>query len=186
MLLEQLREKTSLYHQKIEKNVLLSKLMGPLTLPDYVEVLKKFYGFYMPLETQAIPEFLNQNKDFQKFYFPKLSLLKKDLDALAPASDVLKLCPSTPNPTSPFGWLGVLYTLEGSCLGRAMLWPRIQRQLRLDCGGSFFGSASNDLKTRWAAFCKDMTEQVRSEAEAQEVIAGAIATFVSLDEWFKQ
>lgn len=74
MLLEELREKTKPYHQKIEKNVLLRKLMGPLTLPDYIEVLKKFYGFYLPLETETIPEFLNHNCDFQKFYFPLFPL----------------------------------------------------------------------------------------------------------------
>lgn len=117
MFLAELREKTSPYHREIEKNVLLSKLTGSLTLPDYVEVLKKFYGFYIPLETETIPQFLKQNGEFQKFYFPKLQLLNRDLDSLAPASDAPKLCPSTPNPASPFGWLGVLYTLEGSCHG---------------------------------------------------------------------
>lgn len=186
MLLAELREKTSSYHRKIEENVLLRKLMGPLTLSDYIEVLKKFYGFYVPLETQAIPRFLKKNNVFQKFYFPKLPLLKRDLDALATASDGVKLCTFTPNPANPFGWLGVLYTLEGSCLGRAMIWPHIQQLLRLDSGGSFFGTASQELQSHWAAFCQDMTEQARSESEVQEVIAGAIATYVSLDEWFKQ
>ncbi len=186
MFLAELREKTSPYHQKIEKNMRLSKLMGPLTLLDYIDALKKFYGFYVPLETQAVPQFLKQNHVFQKFYFPKLSLLKRDLEMLATASNTLKLCRFTPNPTHPFGWLGVFYTLEGSCLGRAMMWPHIQQKLQLDRGGSFFGTASHDLKTHWAIFCKNMTEQVQSESEAQEVITGAIATFVSLDEWFKQ
>jgi heme oxygenase len=186
MLLDKLREKTKPYHREIEKNVLLRKLMGPLTLLDYIEILKKFYGFYLPLETQTIPKFLNQNNIFQKFSFPKLPLLKRDLDALGLDDDALKLCPCTPNPATSFGCLGVLYTLEGSCLGRAMMWPHIQQQLRLDCGGSFFGTASPGLQTHWADFCKGMNEQVLSGSEVQEVIDGAIATFVTLDEWFKQ
>lgn len=186
MLLAELREQTSPYHRKIEKNELLRRLMGPLTLSDYIEVLKKFYGFYVPLETQAIPRFLNKNNVFQKFYYPKLPLLKSDLDALATASDALKLCIFTPNPATPFGWLGVLYVLEGSCLGRAMMWPRIQQQLRLDSGGFFFSTGLQDLQAHWAAFCQNMTEQVHSGSEVQEVIDGAVATYVSLDEWFKQ
>lgn len=185
MLLVELREKTKPYHQNIEKNVLLKKLMGPLTLPIYIEVLKKFYGFYVPLETHSIPQFLSQNNVFQKFYFPKLPLLIRDLDELAVARE-LDICSNTPNPSNPFGWLGVLYTLEGSCLGRAMMWPKIQQQLRLECGGAFFYTDPHDLHTHWAAFCKDMSKEVLSKDETQEVIDGAIATFVLLDEWFKQ
>lgn len=68
----------------------------------------------------------------------------------------------------------------------AMLWPHIQQQLRLDSGGSFFGNASHDLKTNWAAFCKNMTELVQSESEAKEVINGSIETYISLNKWFNQ
>lgn len=186
MFLTELREKINPYHRKIEENVLLRKLMGPLTLTDYIDVLKKFYGFYVPLEAQAIPRFLKQNSVFQKFYFPKLPLLERDLKALATSSDAVMLCPFTPNPTNPFGWLGVFYTLEGSCLGRAMMWPNIQERLHLKSGDSFFSTDSHDLQNHWSAFCKNMSEQVRSEVDAQEVISGAIATFVALDEWFKK
>jgi heme oxygenase len=184
MFLQELREKTYSYHQEIERNALLSKLTGSLNLNDYKAVLKKFYGFYLPLETQLIPPFLKANPDFKKFYFPKIDLLVKDLTAFSITKSQLPIYSSFTQPSNPYGWLGVLYTMEGSCLGRAMLWPRLQKKLALTCDQSFFSSASGDLKGRWATFIQQMTEQVKSDRDKQEVIEGAIWTFKSLNEWF--
>lgn len=184
MVLEELREKTKPYHQKIEKNILLAKLLGNVTVEDYVNILKKFYGFYFPLERMIIPNCLKDHAGLEIFYFPKLDLLEKDLSIFLRTPSEIKNCHSFPHIKSYFGWLGLLYTLEGSCLGRAMLWPRLQKKLDLKEGGSFFSSASTDLKGRWEAFCRQMVAEVDNESNKNELINGSISTFISLDEWF--
>lgn len=184
MIIPQLREKTAFYHQQVEENSLLSRLLGDLTLQDYIEILKKFYGFYFPLEKQYIPESLKKNAELKDYFYPKLKLLERDLKVFLPTVSNLPVCPACPNPESPFGWLGVFYTLEGSCHGRAMLWPRIHRKLGIEKGHTFFSGASDDLKVRWGKFCQKMTDLVTSEAEKEAVIQGSVETFISLNKWF--
>lgn len=184
MILEELREKTKPYHQEIEKSLTLSKLLENCTLDDYINVLKKFYGFYLPLETKLIPEFLNTHKELKEFYFPKLKYLENDLKFFLPTLSGLEICRSFPEPENYFAQLGILYTLEGSCLGRAMLWPGLEKNLSLSKGGSFFFSGSKDLKEHWKQFCESMVSQVKDENDKNQLINGSIATFISLNKWF--
>lgn len=184
MVLDELREKTKPYHQQIEKNELLSQLLGNITLDEYVKILIKFYGYYLPFETQLMPQFLLDHADLKLFYFPKLQYLKNDLSEFHPILSDVETCTLFPRTASYFGQLGMLYTLEGSCLGRAMLWPRLQKKLNLQTGGTFFSSASTDLRERWKKFCQEMVDQVKSESNKDDLINGSIATFISLDEWF--
>lgn len=184
MVLERLREQTRPYHDELERAPLLTKLVGHLSIDDYVSVLKKFYGYYYPLETQKFPAFLEKQPTYKFFFRPKMDLLKEDLSKFDVDLSQIPLCENLPAPKNPSGWLGVFYTLEGSCLGRKFLWPRIQKTLSLpEKMGTFFSSGKEDVRSKWKAFCDQMCEKVSSELQEKELIEGSIETFTTLNEW---
>ena len=181
MLLNDLREQTRPYHQELERQPLLHKLLGPLTNNEFISILKGFYGFYKPLEDKFMAQ---QLVELQKFFFPKSQLIESDLNKMGYSLQDAQLCTHLPKLEENYHWLGVFYTLEGSCHGRKFLWPKIQKHLQLSQESSFFLERSHDLKEHWKNFCDNMCLQVQGEQEKIALIQGSISTFQSLKAWF--
>jgi heme oxygenase len=64
MILERLRSETQRNHKKLEESPLLTQLTSKsITKPVYTEILKKFYGFFYPLEL-----LLNETAGFSSLF----------------------------------------------------------------------------------------------------------------------
>lgn len=186
--LTKLRQATASYHQTIESNALLKSLMGNVTQENYLNVLRKFYGFYTPFEDQLIQGsyhyFGHQNFSYQ----PKTLQLQQDLTYFKIDHHSIPLCKIHPQLTSFASLLGCLYVLEGSTLGRMMLWKNISEHLNLDPkkGGNFFYGTGEKTRENWKQFCQLLTNEANEEQEEGACIQTAICTFCHLNEWFEQ
>lgn len=187
-ILQKLRAETLTHHNGIEENPLLKKLTGNLSQMEYISILEKFYGFYLPFENsldwnevEVLTEMkLNGNRR-------KVPLLEKDLRYFNVFSDQILLSSRYPRSLSFPALLGCFYVLEGSCLGRKMMWPRLSKKLGLNEneGGVFFYDCGDKLPETWKNFCELLTSKIRTDAEEQQCIGAAIQTFENMDNWFK-
>lgn len=187
-ILEKLRAETATHHDTIEKNPLLSRLTKNLSLTEYIYILKKFYGFYLPFENflnWAEIELLTQMK--LAVNRQKAPLLKQDLQYFDVAVDQIPISPIYPRPLSYPAVLGCFYVLEGSCLGRKMMWPRLSAKLHLQSnqGGAFFYDCGDGIKKIWTDYCDMLNSKICKESEEKDCIHAAIQTFENIDVWFK-
>src|SRR6476646_4923354 len=123
-LLEIFRNQTSSHHEGIES--LLDLLNENFTLSSYTQLLKRFYGFYLPLE-KLFGEFLSPHLfPFDMDSRRKSPLLRDDLISLGltpSAIERLPLCSEDelPEILNDSSILGCLYVIEGSTLGGQVL-----------------------------------------------------------------
>jgi heme oxygenase len=188
-IIQKLKTNTSACHKAIEENALLKKLMGKqITLSEYISILKKFYGFYLPFEDsldwgeiESLTEMrLTANRR-------KTTLLEKDLLYFNIPLDQILISPVYPHSHTFPALMGCFYVLEGSCLGRRMMWPRLANTLGLgeNQGGVFFLDCGDELPETWKCFCSLLTSKIKTDADEQECINAAIQTFEDIDKWFK-
>ncbi len=190
MMLEALREKTRDSHKTIEQNWLLSSLMSPtLTTAVYIEVLKKFYGFFLPLEKILMKEW--QRTGLVKVMESRLKtpLLKKDLEFLIRDLNAIQICENLPFSDSAAKCFGILYVTEGSTLGGQMIAKAVKQSLGMtnELGLSFFSGYSSRTMSVWAETCK-IIEQFAQENQAQkpQIVSAAVETFDQLHKWFEE
>src|ERR1017187_7980985 len=121
MELTRLRNATETLHRKIERDMNL--LRPSFTLDQYVSLLRRFYGFHQPWESEvdALLEVV-----LPSFFAPrrKLENIESDLRFLGSASEDLlhiPLCVKLPPLNRVGSALGSLYVIEGSSLGGRIL-----------------------------------------------------------------
>jgi heme oxygenase len=91
MILESLKARTADSHRRVEESKLLQPLTAPSLTPGaYCSILRKFYGYFQPLEDRVasinglrelLPDFPHRRK---------ASLLRQDLAAL-PGGETIKI-----------------------------------------------------------------------------------------------
>jgi len=185
---QKLREQTSVCHSAIEANPLLKRLTQNLSLMEYINILIKFYSFYLRLEKSldwtkiATLTEMKFTADKQKF-----PILEKDLSYFGVSLEEIPLSPYYPRLQTLPAILGCFYVLEGSCHGRKMMWPRLSAKLSIkeNEGGAFFCDSVNQPQENWKCFCELLTSKVKTEADETECILTAVQTFKDLDQWFK-
>lgn len=145
-----------------------------LTLNDYIEILKRFYGYYSTLE--------------EKFDFKgreKKQLLINDLKFLG-VEDLSKvpLFNSFPSSTDrSFEW-GLRYVIEGSTLGGMILSPHFKDKLNLsDRGVSFFSGYGPGTPKMWREFLVELETFNQTQDDLESACRGAEFTFSSLNDW---
>ncbi len=184
---------TQTHHSLLEANPHLHRLMSDrLTRTDYVWLLSRMYGFYVPLEarlSQFEPLWQQCGLDFNRRR--KVPLLEQDLLAsglTAAALEQLPHCPSIPLVQSFAQAVGVLYVLEGATLGGQMISRHLALQLglRLEREATFFSSYRSETGSMW----RQLSVQINSYAETAfshtdmaTMILSAQATFQTLDDW---
>ncbi len=179
-LMLRLKAETSAAHDRIEAEVGLAERM---TSPDgYRRLVARFHGFHRVFEPEAATALADD-----AFFGPrrKLDLLERDLAALglrAAEIEALPRCRSLPAPPTPAAALGALYVVEGSTLGGALIARDVERVLGLtpETGCAYFRAYGRETAAMWRAFC----QHVETSGEpADEVVAGALATFERLRAW---
>ncbi|HEY8171116.1 MAG TPA: biliverdin-producing heme oxygenase [Candidatus Limnocylindria bacterium] len=78
----------------------------------------------------------------------------------------------------PVAILGVLYVMEGSTLGGAVLRRHLARAFDLaDAGLRYYSPYGTHPKPHWAAFSHRMNQAVTDEADGRRVVTAAAETF---------
>jgi heme oxygenase (biliverdin-IX-beta and delta-forming) len=184
MLLDLLRLQTKPYHDRLEESL---NFMDPeLTMEEYKTILRKLWGFYIPVEQQinSITE-INQYLNFDQR--KKQTVLENDLRALAINIDRLRLCNYVPCIETVPQALGCLYVLEGSTLGGQIISKHIEKRLELDKtkGCAFFHGYGEQTGSKWREFCQVLCSYPESNTiEQKSILDTAIITFLAFEKWF--
>lgn len=186
MILAKLKEATKTQHLRLEKSVDL--LNNALDLKSYQDLLRKFYGFYAPLESQLLRIIKEKNIDFRFEPRLKLPLLKYDLQILNGGDfeiNRLEICGDLPHIETFAQSLGCLYVVEGATLGGQIIGRHLREYLNLtpENGAAFFNSYSGEVGRMWKEFGVMATAQAEILDSDEEIITAARETFTKLDGW---
>jgi heme oxygenase len=189
-ILEAIREATSENHKRLENSTLLLSIsQKDLSLENYILILKKFYGFFQPLE-QSIGVFQSSLSQLLPDYSTrrKAEWLQQDLNALVTDTDAKLICTDLPKISQLAEAWGCLYVLEGSTLGGKMISRVVEACLGLGPrnGASFFNGYGEETGTRWKNFTKALTEYSTASGEDEKTIAAANETFLKFGQWINQ
>ena len=112
----------------------------------------------------------------------KAPLLSRDLAAVGGTPLAGAVVPAVTD--SAFA-LGCLYVLEGATLGGQHLLPLVQRQLGLsgEHGASYLASYGSDVGAMWHRFGAAVESHCQDADASKRAVAGAVATFLALEEW---
>lgn len=181
-----LRRQTRAHHEALENGLRLTR--EDLSLTQYINLLERFYGLYLPLE-QALGA-LREAYLYIGLDWPhrvKVPLLVKDLTALGRPADLrtLALCGEIPRLDSLYQALGCLYVLEGATLGGQILSKHLRRLLGLtaETGAAFFTSYGAQVGARWKAFQAMLRAQITQADAQEETVKSACATFIAFQVW---
>lgn len=182
-LFAELKSTTKAAHDELEKN--LDLLSPELSLDDYINVLKKFYGVYRPVEAQI------RNSSFGSFFSDryKLSHLIADLKHFGLTDSEINSLPvheEFHNNASLAELLGILYVLEGSTLGSLILSKHFASRFDLTTlnGLTFFTAYGANTMPRWMEW-KAISERLETEwnLARETVLNSANKTFSELRIW---
>ena len=187
-ILNVLREETREEHRVLEASL---PLMSPsFTIRDYIHLLQKFYGLYLPLERKlaAGAEFQRAIGDWESRR--KTPAIAADLTTLGMSPDDISRLPIYPllihEPQSAASEFGTAYVLEGATLGGQIISRHLEKQLGVtpESGGRFFSSYGDKVGSMWKRFQKALTGQA-TEANREEIVGSAKQTFSMFREWLK-
>lgn len=190
MISERLRSETAGHHESIEQAKRFSRLGNDdFTLPEYVEILERFYGFYQPLEV-AFCRHADVIDALQYEARFKLPLLKKDLIHLGHTEESiarLPICSDMPATDSKAHVLGCMYVMEGSTHGSQFIAKRLRERFNLQDGGlAFYEGYGQNTMPQWKAFKAYLDSEVSQGQDGDAVVMAAAQTFESLQCWMDQ
>ncbi|WP_232520772.1 biliverdin-producing heme oxygenase [Rhodobacter sp. CZR27] len=186
-LAQDLRQKTAALHERVE--VLLGLPDSIVDRANYIAWLGHYLALYEPLESRmAAFDGWTELGPFNPDPGHSRRLIQ-DLDAFCIDARTVERAPaaSCPALTSFAQALGARYVLEGSALGGKVILRHLRARLGDEIGEAtaFFGGPYHAEATLWRTF-KGALERFGAEHpdERADVLAGAVATFTALLEWF--
>ena len=159
----QLKAATTVHHERLERRVDIERHLR--SRDAYRALLERFYGFHRPIEAVLAP--------FAGAFTPRHPLLAQDITALGGEVANLPMATRLPEVHSVRDALGVLYVLEGSALGGAVIGRMVERELGIP--STYF--ARRGIAARWRAF----GAHVERHAPASD--RAAVATFEDMERW---
>lgn len=190
MILTRLKQETQVYRDRLEQHSYVISLTQPdVTLEDYTEVLRLFYGFYAPIETiisqmaawQSVPLNFERRR--------KTPLLERDLRAFG-ATDLslqtIPRCTDLPILRSFAHALGSMYALEDATLDKQPVIRHLQSTLSFDGGRgcAFFTRYGLERGAMWRAFGSFVGVYAATRTLQSAIIAAACDTYNALEHWF--
>ncbi len=175
--MQTLRAETRAEHDAIEAVITLDGV----SLDDYCSLLKRFTGFYGPLERalESVGDWGVVGIDFDRRR--KLPRLQADLAILGTPHG--EDCPFVPQPANWSEALGVLYVLEGASLGGRVISRLLERTLALsaESGAAFFSGYGAATGAMWTSFCDALARY--SPGPDPRIVGSAVTTFRALRHW---
>lgn len=187
-LLPALKSETAAQHAALEDGLDLFK--RSTTAEGYLELVKKFYTIYRPMERRLSEsmDWAQAGWDFEARL--KTGWLEQDLQALGMSPEEIQnlpLCAYVP-PVENLGQaIGCLYVLEGSTLGGQFISKRLRDTLGItpETGGQFFSGYGADTGPQWKRFGTWAEGLAASDPALQPVaVDTAKATFDCFFRWF--
>jgi heme oxygenase len=187
MLLKEIRNRTAENHARLENTPLLSSFAHQrIDLPTYLEILRRFYGYFAPLEQvlDTFPALVRWLPDYTERR--KAKLLLDDLNTINNHSKV-NMCENLPSIRTVAQAFGCLYVMEGSTLGGKIIYSVLKKQLDLDKmrGAAFFYGYGSETGTKWKTFGARLEAFATDSAADEEIIAAADDTFLKLEQWMQ-
>ena len=186
VILQRLKQATAAAHAAIESH---SVLLDPgLSRATYRACLRRFFGYYAPLEGRMLRSRAWHGAGLAYGDRHKTPQLAQDLAALGMTPDELEqtpLCYGLPDLRSTARLFGCLYVIEGATLGGQVVTRHLRASLALtpQSGSAFFSGYAEHTGSRWKAFGAHLTTYARASQADDEIVAGANATFETLDRW---
>jgi heme oxygenase len=186
MNLQRLNQANADAHPAIETH---SVLLDPgLSRATYRTCLRRFFGYYAPLEARMLRSQAWRGAGLSYGDRHKTPQLSQDLAALGVTPEELAQtpwCHGLPDLRSTARLFGCLYVIEGATLGGQIVTRHLQANLAVtpQSGGAFFSGYAEHTGSRWKAFGAHLTTYARASQADDEIVAGANATFETLDRW---
>ena len=186
MVLEKIRSATAAHHQQLEASPLLKHINDrTITMPVYIELLNKFYGYFQPVELA-----LNRYNEISA-YLPdyhqrrKAVTLAEDLRKLSGLSAAQGPCSDLPMINNAGKAFGCLYVMEGSTLGGRIISSVLKDRLNIDhlSGASFFYGYGAETGPKWKAFNESLSLFSSKYNNDDDIVQGAADTFEKLGRW---
>lgn len=185
IFLQELREGTAFWHRQLEDLDQSKAILAEEVTPQqYLLYLKTMYGFIKPFESAVYPQLTIP--DIGRRY--KTALLEKDMAQLGMGPDAIAEIPlyRLPATVSNAEAMGMMYVIEGSTLGGAVIYKHIHKVLGLDAqnGASYFQPYGQQAGSYWKTFREQLVAFSLGQQKEQEVIAAATQTFKNIHDWF--
>jgi len=180
-VLTRLRAETRPQHDAIEAALDLTN--ETLTLDAYRRLVERFHGFYLPLEAGLLKIGGWMERSIDLTERQKTLLLKNDLQALGVSDpEMVPVCTVLPPHGTIAAAFGCLYVLEGATLGGQVISQLLRNRLGVtpETGGRFFHGYGDRTGAMWQAFRAVLTATVVKPCEADEAVAAAKETFLTL------
>ena len=185
-----LRAYTRNVHQQLhEHSHFVALFDGTIELSQYRALMQAFHGFYVPMERAIDRAFGKSRYQRDGFdYPPRATLLGNDLAHLGLDTKEIKqnpCCAQIENVVTPGSLAGVLYVIEGSTLGAALIDRAAQNILSAETtdGRSFWAWSRANNKTRWVAINTYLTQFDHAQGAKDAILEGANETFEALATW---
>jgi heme oxygenase (biliverdin-IX-beta and delta-forming) len=182
-LRQRLRDATSAQHRALDQRPCLRVLLEPsVTIDDYANVLAMLLPWYRAFEPALIAALGDlAPADMQARL--KTPLILRDLQALERIPEAA--CDSSLLPTllCPEAALGAAYVSEGATLGGAVICRNLRAHLPESTPLHFYSAYGDARGAMWQNFIVHLENKMQEEAMLAHAMAGACATFASLDFW---
>ena len=188
MLREELRAHTRSHHERIERVLDIPRAVRSSCA--YLQLLKGFYGFYAPYESQLLAHaglLAKAGVDLSRRL--KTQSICDDLRSMGvPEEQITRLpqCQQLPNLPAWHHALGAMYVTEGSTLGSQVI-TRILRESCISDGElrmAFLTGYASKTGMMWRSFVDALNSVELSASEREAVLATAAQTYDSLSTWF--
>ncbi len=190
MISEKLKTSTAENHRIVEESGLMAPILNrTITKESYARILKKFYGFFHPLEItiNSFPQLSEYLPDFSERR--KSEALIDDLKRLElPQETEYNLCNNLPTLTHLSHAFGCLYVMEGSTLGGKMISRILNDTLNIDetNGAKFFTGYGPTTGMKWNAFREALGKYSTETNDDESVVEAANDTFLKFKQWIDQ
>lgn len=181
--------KSATQHEHDALDAALDLLHPSLGSAGYRRHLEAFFGFYAPMELALAAIGGWSEQDIDLTVRDKSALLRADLISLAvDAPDALPQCQALPFLPNFSAALGCLYVLEGATLGGQLISRHVEKQFGYTAshGARFFNGYGERTGEMWMTFRRSVNAYGDEPAIQDQMIAGALATFVTFREWCGQ
>jgi heme oxygenase len=188
-----LRAATAAVHERLHRVPVFAALAaGEIGRADYVALLRRLYGFHMPMES-AIDAALAEAPIAGRLQgWRRTDLLRRDLRELGvdeadiDALPLLRGIVPGRGETAADEALGWLYVVEGSTLGGRMLARQLDSILSINSvAGRFFllaGAGKDHIS--WHTVCRIIDEVGGEPVRLDAMIAAACFAFDCFERWF--
>ena len=183
-----LRAQTAPLHRELEQRL---DIFGRInTLPDYCQVLGRFYGIYSPLERVLWRALAPLKQELMLDVRRKAPLISADLSFCGLSNAAIVELPRwqriAPFPSIPQA-LGQLYAIESATLSGPVITRQLRRLLPLKKHGlSFLYSYGTSVPQRSRQFRDVVSSHVKTTAQQDLAVAGAIDTFEMFHWWMSR